>query len=277
MIVKANGDKEPFVEEKLRESLRRCAATPTDIDKVVAHITGELEEGMTTDHIDRHAFFVLNKLQNPDAVRKYSLRRALIELGPTGFPFEKFLAYLFKEKGFEVMLNKIVKGNCVSHEIDLVAFNDTKLTMVEAKFHNQLGEKSDLKVILYVKARFDDLLDQTFDYGKPRLLDEGWLMTNTKFTEKAVKYGECAKVRMIGWNYPQKGNLENMIEDSGLHPITCLSTLNNYERQLLLNKGMVLCKQIKERRGELESFGINKSRIEQASAEAEVVCRPYGS
>ena len=276
MIVKANGDKELFVEEKLRTSLQRCKATPDEIEKVVAHINDELEDGTTTDHIYRHAFHVLKTLENHEARRKYSLRRALLEFGPTGFPFEKYLAALFKEKGYEISLNQTVLGTCVSHEMDVVAWNDEKLMMIEAKFHNQVGEKSDLKVILYIKARFDDLLDQTFDYGHPRLLDEGWLITNTKFTENAIKYGECAKVRMIGWNYPKKGNLENMIEDTGLHPITCLSTLNNFERQLLLNKGVVLCRQVKGLPKTLEEIGSTQAKIAEVQAEAELICQPYG-
>jgi len=60
-----------------------------------------------------------------------------------------------------------VRGKLVEHEIDVVAWNEEKLIMVEAKFHNQLGVKTDLKVILYVKERFDDLSAVTFDYGRP--------------------------------------------------------------------------------------------------------------
>src|SRR3990167_6783794 len=112
-----------------------------------------------------------------------------------------------------------------------------KLLMAELKFHNQIGEKSDLKVALYVKARFDDLSAQYFDYGRRRQLDEGWLITNTKFSSNAIRYGLCAKVAMIGWSYPAKGNLQDLIEDAHLHPITCLTSLTITEKQNLLQNG----------------------------------------
>jgi hypothetical protein len=145
--------------------------------------------------------------------------------------------------------------------------------MVEAKFHNQLGEKSDLKVVLYVKARFDDLLEQTFEYGgRQRTLDEGWLMTNTKFTENAMHYGRCAKVRMVGWNYPEKGSLRDLAEDEHLHPITCLEGLGARERELLLNNGMVLCTQVVHANSELMRLGISEERSRAIAAEALTFC-----
>ena len=38
-----------------------------------------------------------------------------------------------------------------------MAGNDIKLIIAEVKFHNDHRTQSDLKVALYVKARFDDL------------------------------------------------------------------------------------------------------------------------
>ena len=99
--------------------------------------------------------------------------------------------------------------------MDGVAWNEEKLIMVEAKFHNELGIKSDLKVALYVKARMDDLKGSVFNYGgKDRKLSEGWLVTNTKFSSTAIHYGVCQNLVMIGWNYPEKGNLQDMIEET---------------------------------------------------------------
>jgi len=273
-IVKADGERVLFDVEKLRASLFRSGAQESEIEKVIAHVTDELEDGMTTDHIYRHAFSILKNLKNPQAMRRYSLRRALLDLGPTGFPFEKFLGEIFKAKGYETLNNQIVQGACVSHEIDLVAYNETKLIMVESKFHNTLGEKSDLKVALYVKARFDDLSEQSFEYGKRRPLDEGWLMTNTKFTEHAITYGQCAGLRMVGWNYPSKGNIQDMIEDARLHPITCLSQVSVSERGLLLNSGMVLCRHVINSHTKLMGLGISEKKAYAIEAEARLLCSP---
>ena len=271
-IIKASGEKELFDEAKLRKSLERTFAVPSEIEHVIAHITDELEDGMTTDHIYRHAFSILKEMKNPQAMRRYSLRRALIDLGPTGFPFEKFLGEIFKSRGYEIALDQTVLGRCVPHEIDVVAYNENKLIMVEAKFHNRVGEKSDLKVALYVKARFDDLAEQNFNYGKNRLLDEGWLMTNTKFTGNAIKYGECAGLRMVGWNYPAKGSVRDLIEDAKLHPVTCLSNISTAERELLLNNGVVLCKQVISNHSELLRLGISEKKAGAIAAEAKEIC-----
>jgi len=111
--------------------------------------------------------------------------------------------------------DQTVLGKCIPHEVDVVAYNDKELIFCEAKYHNELGTKSDVKVALYIKARFDDLKHGTFDYGSPgRALTEGLLITNTKFSTTAIQYGKCENLRMIGWNYPEKGNLRDLIMES---------------------------------------------------------------
>ncbi len=259
-IVKASGKKQAFDGHKLLGSLVSAGADTATAESIVDHITDELKEGMSTDQIFRHAFFLLEKAQKPVAMR-YSLRRAVMELGPSGFPFEKFVAEILKQKGYEVLTDQHVLGECVEHEIDVVAWNENKLIMAEAKFHNELGVKSDLKVALYVKARVDDLMGVKYNYGKERFVDEGWLITNTKFTETAIHYGECKHLTLIGWNYPEKGNLQDMIMDSGLHPITCLSTLSHSQKKSLLVRGIVLCKSLKEDPSILPSLGMNAQKI----------------
>ncbi|MEK7117523.1 MAG: ATP cone domain-containing protein, partial [Patescibacteria group bacterium] len=215
-IIKANGEREAFDLQKLRNSLIRARATTSVADRIAEHIEQELKDGMTTRDIYRHAFEILERELKPVALR-YSLRKAVMDLGPSGFPFEKFVAEIFKAKGFQTQTDVVMPGRCVSHEVDVVAWNENKLIIVEAKFHNMLGVKSDLKVALYVKARFDDLANTVFNYGKERKIDECWLVTNTKFSEQAITYAECKNMKLVGWNYPQKGNLQDLIEDAGLH------------------------------------------------------------
>ncbi len=214
LIVKANGQSEPFISEKLRSSLVNSGASDEDAERVINRIAGELRDGMTTGEIYRHAFEYLKDIDKPVA-HSYSLRRAVMHIGPTGFPFEKLVGEIFKEKGYEVSIGQTLMGKCISHEVDVVAYNDDKLIMCEAKFHNELGIKSDVKVALYIKARFDDLRANTFNYGREgRKLDEGILVTNTKFSTTAIQYGLCENLTMIGWNYPEKGNLRDLILES---------------------------------------------------------------
>jgi hypothetical protein len=269
-ITKADGTLEPFNESKLVESLTNAGGTPEAIRRTVEHVKKKIAElaqtmpqatPITSSDIYRHAFDILRRESMPVAT-KYSLRRALSELGPNGFPFERYVADVFKAWHYETLTDQIIKGSCVGHEVDVVAWNADKLIMVEAKFHNEFGLKSDLKVALYVKARFDDIKASgaIFDYRndnktrgenggtrndtKLRALDEGWLVTNTKFTSEAIRYGECAGLRMIGWNYPARGNLHDLITESHLHPFTCLTMLSNVDKKNLLERGVILCKDI---------------------------------
>jgi hypothetical protein len=207
-ITKSSGEREVFNPSKLEQSLLNSGATSDVARSVVEHISREIEDGMSTSMIYDHAFYLVGKKMKPVAAR-YSLRRALGDLGPSGFPFEKFMASVFKMYGYEAENNQFIKGHCAEHEVDLVAWNENKLLMAEAKFHNQIGLKSDLKVALYVKARFDDLRNIDFFYGKKRRLDEGWLITNTKFTDRAISYASCAGLRLMGWNYPPENNLHS--------------------------------------------------------------------
>jgi len=253
-IVKANGKHEAFDPEKLRLSLLHSGASEKLTEEVVSHILSELKNGATTQEIYRHAFQFLEKISKPVA-RSYSLRRAVMDLGPSGFPFEDFVAEILRAKGFECLTRQIVLGGCVSHEVDVIAYNDKKLIMIEAKFHNELGTKSDLKVALYIKARFDDIKDNVFTYGKSnRKVTDSWLVTNTKFSSTAIHYGLCNNMTLIGWNYPEHGNLQDMIEEEKLHPITCLTTLNHQEKKVLLTNGIVLCSNIKKNPEVLEKL-----------------------
>lgn len=272
LITKNDGTVEPFDYAKLEASLRKAGAGTEVVAKITDHIAREIRAGMSTSIIFKHAFYLLNKFDRP-ASSRYSLRRAMIGFGPTGFPFEKFLAELFKAEGYETLTDQTLQGTCVGHEVDVVAWNEQKLVMVEAKFHNSSAEKSDLKVALYVKARYDDLIDQTFFYGHRRNLDEGWLVTNTKFSSNAIAYGECAGLKLISWNYPASGNLQDMIERTGLHPITSLTSLSMNEKQRLLESGVVLCKSVLENRKPLSALGFSPQKIDDVVAEAKNLVR----
>ncbi len=278
-ITKADGTKEPFDRNKLIESLTNSGGSTEIIEKIVVHVEEEIrrleERGKkepTSADIYHHAFELLRKDSFPAASR-YSLRKALIELGPNGFPFERFVADIFNTWKYDTLTDQLVKGNCVEHEVDVVAWNKDRLIMVEAKFHNEFGLKSDLKVALYVKARMDDIqkAGAAFDYGgKSRNVNEGWLVTNTKFTDQAIKYGECSGLKMIGWNHPRRGNLHDLIEEARLHPFTCLSTLSNVHKKNLLNEGVVLCKDINPKI--LKRVGVDDETVDAIMVEVDQVC-----
>lgn len=272
-ITKASGEHEPFSDTKLRRSLERVNASPDIIDAIVEHVRKELKPGMPTTKIYRHAFALLRRQDRPTAGR-YSLRQAVRELGPSGHPFEKLVGHLLASDGFSVEVGKIVQGSCVTHEVDVVAQKDDRHIMVECKFHNQPDIKSDVKISLYIQARFQDIEKAWQKYpGHREKFHEAWLVTNTKLTSDAIRYAECVGMKAIGWNYPAEDSLEIRIDRAGIHPITCLTTLTGSQKRQLIEKDVVLCRELSSKKGVLRQIGIQEAKIPAIINEAEQLCK----
>lgn len=272
-IIKNNGQREPFDSDKLRHSLARSGATVFVANDIVAQIEREIKDNMTTTEIYRKAFALLKKQGQKSAVR-YSLRRSILSLGPTGFPFEEFISSIFRAKGYTTMHSQVVSGKCIDHEIDIIAYNDKELLLTEAKFHNEHGTKSDTKVALYIKSRFDDLQNAVLTIGgKKRKMTRGILITNTKFTENSKKYGRCVNTfDMISWNYPKKGNLYDLIEETGMHPMTCIPELSNHDKQELLKRGIATCTSLKDNVDVMREIGMKDGKIKNIVDNIDVIC-----
>lgn len=272
-VVKSDGTSEPYDVDKLEQSLRKAGASRKDVREVADYIEMELTEGMTTSEIYKKAFKILKKKETGVASR-YSLRRAVLSLGPTGFPFEDFIAELFRIDGYATETRAIVKGKCVEHEIDMIATKGGKCLGAEIKFHNKPGVKTDLKVVLYVKARFDDLISKKAEKSFCKIT-KGLLITNTKFTINAVEYGVCAGMTMIGWNHPKTDNLQDLIEEAGIHPITCLTTLSGAEKRQLMERGIMLCRVLIEKSDVLGLIGLSEEKIKKVLEEVSVLCKSH--
>ena len=160
-----------------------------------------------------------------------------MDLGPTGYPFEDFVAKVLDAHGYHTKVRQIVTGSCISHEIDIIAAKNGKTAMIEAKFHNNPGTRSDVHVALYTKSRFEDVKEKN-------MFDEAWVVTNTKVTGDAIDYAKCDGMKVIGWSYPDGGGLRDLIEKYHLHPVTMITTLPQALKQKLLDNHIVLCKDI---------------------------------
>lgn len=269
LVTKADGDVEPFRFAKLRKSLERSGASADIIDRVAEEVEMDFVDRERTVDIYRKAFRLLRKYQHTAAAR-YSLKRAVLDLGPTGYPFEDLLTEIFRVKGYDAHSRILYKGACVEHELDVVATKDNKRIGVEVKFHNSVGLKSDVKVTLYVKSRFDDIAHGS--NGKDsNHFDERWIVTNTKFTSQAEEYGLCAGLTLVSWSSPAQGNLQDLIEDTRVHPLTCLTSLSAGHKRALLNQQVVLCQTIQENPRLLESLGLPAKSIERVLGETQAL------
>jgi hypothetical protein len=102
------------------------------------------------------------------------------------------------------------------------------------------------------------------------------VVTNTKFTSKAVQYASCHGLELLGWDYPHRSTLHERIDKTALYPITALTTLSNREKRALLEDRIVLCRAITERTDVLEKVGITGSKASSVLEEVGALCLPQG-
>ncbi|OGH14953.1 MAG: hypothetical protein A2860_01980 [Candidatus Levybacteria bacterium RIFCSPHIGHO2_01_FULL_37_33] len=264
-VVKASGQKEPFSEIKVRNSIRRSGIPQEIQEQVLAHIKTKIHENIHTSEIYRHIIEFLETSPQPFNKTRYTLKQAIMDLGPTGYPFEDYVAEILKIEGYQTQVRQILEGRCVSHEIDIIAEKDGQKILIEAKFHNSPGTRSDVHVSLYTKARFDDLKDK---YN----FTQGWIVTNTKVTADGIEYARCNGMKIIGWNYPETGSLRDLVEKAKLYPITALQSLSQSQKQSLLDQRIVLCKTICKNQNLLNQFDISDDKKNNLKDELNFVC-----
>lgn len=266
IITKADGATEHFKVEKLRRSLRRAGANPDEVNQIIAEVDKTLYDGIQTQEIYRHAFSLLRD-SRPTAAARYSLRRALFNLGPTGFPFEKFLGRLFERDGYTTKTGITIQGRCAPHEIDIAAYKADHSFIGEAKFHARPGVKSDLQVAMYSYARLLDLREAKICNEDICGIKEFWLITNTKFTTTAQNYGACVGLNMLSWDYPKKDNLHDRIQRAGVYPVTVLQSITAAQAEALIARDVILCSDIIEHEHILRHLHLTTGKYEALMSE----------
>jgi len=271
-IIKASGKKVVFSFEKLRNSLKHSGADDNLIEEIVSKIHDEIYHGISSKEIYHRAFSLLKNEKSVYA-SKYKLKKAIYELGPTGFPFERFVSAVLENSGFSTKVSVIMGGKCVTHEIDIVAEKDGAITIIECKFHGEEGRYCNVKVPLYINSRYNDVKSnwRKID-GKTKVLEQGWVVTNTRFTEHALQYGKCIGLYLLSWDYPKGDSLKERIDRLGLYPITVSSLLSNQEKHFLLERNVVLCRELLKENFFLDHLGISNVRKEKILQEIKQLC-----
>jgi len=233
-VVKESGEKERFSGKKARVALRRVGLSNKEADDVLKRLRPKLHDGITTKQLYRQMYQIVDDLR-PEVSHKYNLKRALFEIGPTGYDFEDFIARLLSLEGYRTEIRQILEGKCVTHETDVVAAKDGNAYMVECKFHNQMGTRCRIQTALYVYARFLDLKEGS-KKGLSRDFTSPWLITNTKFSEDVIRYADCKEIPLLGWRYPFKQSLEKLIDKNKCYPVTVLKMSRDVLGRLLARK-----------------------------------------
>lgn len=264
-VLKATGEKEPFSDDKIISSIKR-AGIPKDLqDEVLLHVKSKLYEDIPTSEVYKHITEFLDK--HPKRFKdRYGLKQAIMDLGPTGYPFEDYVSEILKIKGYSTRVRSILTGKCVNHEIDVIAQKqNVEKLVVEAKFHNASGTRTDIHVSLYTKARFDDLKDKY-------KFDRAWIFTNTKITSDALAYALCVNMGVVSWSYPEHEGLRDLVEKEKLYPVTILSSLSQMQKQILLDSHIVLVKDICKNKGILDILRLQPDKKQEIREEAGFIC-----
>lgn len=239
-VIKRSGEREEFNESKVRAAILRSGATAQEAEEILQRLKSELYDGITTEVIYRHVHQMLQGRKST----KFGLKKALLRLGPEGENFERFMARVYEAEGYRTTLRSSIQGKCVQHEVDIILENDRERVMVECKFHNALGTKSNIQCTLYTYARFLDL-------RTVHKLDHPILVTNTKFSNDAMQYADCVGMELLGWRYPEGAGLEQLVEKHSLYPITILE-MSRSDLGTLLSKHFLLASDVLNRKEELD-------------------------
>ncbi len=265
LITKASGEEEPFSPEKLKHSLRNAGVKESVIAKIVKDISQWLYPGVTTKKIYSRAFSLLKSQPDVSSLR-YRLKKAILELGPSGYPFETLIGQIFEKQGYSTEVGIIVDGNCVTHEMDVIATQKNEQHLVECKYSKHQGKQVSVQVPLYVHSRVNDIIkkrrsiDATKNYNF-----KGWVVTNTRFSDDSTQYGKCSGLRLLAWDYPAGNSLKNRIEKYKLYPITILSGLTKVHKKILLEQNIVTCNQLDDQA--LKRLNLTKNRTTRLKRE----------
>lgn len=271
-IIKSSGEKVKFSLEKLRTSLKISGADEDVVNQVLDKVRDELYQGISTKEIYNRAFALLKKNKSYYA-SKYKLKKAIYELGPTGFPFEQFVSAVLRYSGYKTEVGITLQGKCVSHEIDVIARKNAEATIIECKFHSDQGLNCNVKIPLYINSRYQDIKDNWHRLNKKDdALTLGWVVTNTRFTKDAIQYGNCCGLYLLSWDYPLNNGLKDRIDRLGLYPITVSTLLTQREKQFLLSRSIVLCRDLINDKFYLDHLGVSDTRKKKILDEISNLC-----
>ncbi len=244
-IVKSDGRRVEFNPDKIRKTLRRAGAKPDLIESVIADVMPQVHDGLTTKALYRIVRHELRRT-NRRVAGRYNLRNALLKLGPAGFKFEKYVASILAAYEYEVQVPETeFAGLCVDHEIDVIAKREGRTAMIEAKFRNKFGDSVNLKDTMATWSAYGDLVEGA-RMGKCPKFDEVWIVTNGRFSERALQFGVCRGIHMVGWG-AEEHSLARLVDHATLYPITVLDDLHQWELESLSNNNLMLCREIADR------------------------------
>jgi len=232
-------------------------------ENVADRIESELYDGIPTREIIRRVYRYLAEYR-PQLEGQADLRQALALLRPKP-DFERYVARLLTEYGYNTVGPLILRGRCVEHEIDVVARRGGETVYVEVKHHASPHIFTGLDIFLQAKATFQDLVEG-YAAGLDKIsIQRAMVVCNTKLSDHARQYAGCAQIEHICWKSPPERSLEKLIEERKLYPITMLKMLDTETEEKLGDAGVILLSELlgSDKRELSTKTGIRLDQIEK--------------
>jgi len=267
-ITKADGSRQLFDSEKVVRTCLRMGVNRKIADEVVGRVEKRLYDGIPTSKILEITFRLLRSYK-PAIRHLLDLRRGL-SLMDSKPEFEIFVRILLANSGFEVSTNRLLAGKCVEHEVDAIARKGGVTYFVETKHHVNYHTPTGLDESRIARAILEDV-SEGFQCGSCNLkIDRAMIVTNTRYSEHARRYGKCRNILLVGWSSPANLSLQSMIEEENLYPLSCLRGLKHKTKTKLINSGIVVIKQLFEEKPSTlaRKTGVPKETIKQITEKA---------
>ncbi len=258
-ITKASGETEAFDVKKLESSLQKAGTSEELVSKISKQVSDWIVPGISTKEIYTHAFSLLKQEESVSHIR-YNLKKAFLDLGTTGYPFEKIIGELFRRQGYTCQTGITVQGCCITHEMDVIATKDKTQFLMECKYRQEQGKTISIQTPLYVHSRVNDIIEQNKKSAEYKdFTFQAWVVTNTRFSKDSETYGNCKGLKLLGWDYPLGEGLKDLVEKYQLYPVSILTSLAPETIQKCFDEGMVTCEQLYENSKFIHSLDISES------------------
>ncbi|MEM2922060.1 MAG: restriction endonuclease, partial [Candidatus Bathyarchaeia archaeon] len=271
----ADGSLEPYDRSKVVSTCLKLGADYALASEVADRVEERLYEGIPTERILRMVKTYLGQLR-PRLLERTDLKEALSLLRSKP-DWERFVQLLYVELGYKVDPNPVLRGLCVTCELDAIAKRGSDRILVEAKHHLDPHARVDLGVCREVRAVIEDLSDGYLRGYNSEQFTGAVVVSNARFTEQALQYARCRGIECLGWNVPKGGGINSLIEQRQLYPLTMLRELDSETKEALGNVGIVLIKQlVTTPLGEVaEKSGVEKAKLEKLSSSGWYILHEY--
>ncbi len=271
-VINLKGEEEPFSFKKVFQSAKRAGADSALAKEIASKIEVLIYPGIKTQEIFLKVKKFLKEKDEGTGIR-FNLKEAMRKLGPSGFPFEKYIGEIFSVHGFKVVLNQNIKGKYADYEIDFIAQKDNLIYFGECKFRHRRGERVDMSIALAFSAKFQDIEQGSYLKRFKDCEIKPIIVTNAKFSSSAKKYAKGVGIVLLGWNYPENKGLEKMIETENLYPITIFPSLKGFLIDIFSENKLMLAKNVLKFSPEqlAKKLGVDNNKIISLIQEAKAL------